>query len=84
MYGYSSEVMIGRSSSVLIPEDRKGEVDVVLDRIRAGEHVETFETTRLRKNRTAIRVSLTVSKIRNRDGAIVGASIIGREVTKRD
>jgi PAS domain S-box-containing protein len=84
MYGYSSEVMIGRSSSVLIPEDRKGEVDAVLARIHAGEHVETFETTRLRKNRTAIRVSLTVSKIRNRDGAIVGASIIGREVTKRE
>jgi PAS domain S-box-containing protein len=83
MFGYSSEAMIGKSSSVLIPEDRRGEVDSVLAKIRAGEHVATFETIRLRKDRTAIRVSVTASKIRNRDGEIVGASVIGRDMTRQ-
>jgi PAS domain S-box-containing protein len=53
----------------------------ILARIRAGDHVEHFETTRVRKDGTVMSVSLSVSPLRDPDGAIIGASSIGRDVT---
>lgn len=80
MYGYFSTEIIGKPASVIVPQDLRGEVASILARISAGEHVKTFETTRIRKDGVAIRVSITSSKIRDRDGAVVGASLIGRAV----
>ena len=36
MYGYSAEEMIGRSISVLAPQDRRDEIPGILERIRIG------------------------------------------------
>ena len=76
MYGYSSKEIIGRSGSLLIPEDRAGEMNAVLARVKAGQAVEHLETIRVRKDGTVFPVSLTVAPIRDEDGAIVGASAI--------
>ena len=84
MFGYSSEEIIGKSARLLTPEDRKDEVDAVLRQIRAGQHVEHFETIRVRKDGTVFPVSLTVSPIRDADGAIVGASTIARDMTEQN
>ena len=82
IYGYSSREMIGKSVELLSPKDRTGEVKAILAKIKAGEHVDHFETIHVRKDATAITVSLTVSPIRNADGATVGASSIARDVAK--
>src|SRR5674476_887801 len=50
-------------------------------RVKAGQPVEHFETERVRKDGTVFPVSLTVSPIRDPDGAVVGASTIARDVT---
>ena len=55
----------------------------ILARIRAGQPVEHLETTRVRKDGTVFPVSLTVSPIRDADGAVVGASAIARDVTEQ-
>jgi PAS domain S-box-containing protein len=54
----------------------------ILARIRAGQPVERLETTRIRKDGSAITVSLTVSAIHDRHGAIIGASTIARDMTE--
>jgi PAS domain S-box-containing protein len=84
LLGYSSEEIIGTSGRVLSPEDRTDEMSVILAKIRAGQRIDHFETTRVRKDGTAARVSLTVSPIHDRDadGAIVGASTIAHDVTE--
>jgi len=81
MFGYSSEEMVGRSITVIIPKDRLREEDMVLAMIRRNEHIEHFRTIRLHKNGTKIPVSLTVSPIRNAAGEIIGASKIARDVS---
>lgn len=81
IYGYSSSEIIGKSVGVLSPDDRTGEIETILAKIRAGEHVGHFETRRVRKDATAITVSLTISPIRSADGATVGASSIAHQVT---
>jgi len=83
MHGYSAEDALGKSIGLLIPDDRTGEVGAILARIIAGQAVENFETMRLRRDGMMIPVSLTITPIRDPDGAIVGAIAIGRELTSQ-
>src|SRR5665647_3195 len=82
MYGYSSEEMLGTSIDQLSPEGRTGEITSILAKIEAGLDVEHFETLRVRKDGTVFPVLLTVSPIRDADGAVVGGSTITRDMTQ--
>jgi PAS domain S-box-containing protein len=81
MYGYSSPEILGEFVELLIPEDRPGEMYGILARIKAGGQIDHFQTVRLRKDGTRFRVSLSISPIREADGAIVGASTISHDLT---
>lgn len=83
LFHYSANEMIGRSVTVLLPDDRKDEESAILERIRRGERVEHYETRRRCKDGTVLDISLTVSPIVDSNGAIVGASKIGRDITER-
>ncbi|TIT28231.1 MAG: PAS domain S-box protein, partial [Mesorhizobium sp.] len=63
LYSYGRKEMIGRPLMLLIPPDRQNEEREILARIRNGEHVDHFETVRLRKDGSSIPISLTVSPI---------------------
>jgi PAS domain S-box-containing protein len=83
MFGYEAGEAIGRSVRIIVPDDRQAEEDEVLRRIRSGESLEHFETTRRRKDGSLIAISLVVSPIRDVDGHIVGASKIARDISER-
>ena len=55
----------------------------ILDRIRHGDRIDNYETTRIKKNGEIIHVSLTVSPIMDLGGHIIGASTIARDMTER-
>src|ERR1051325_7100801 len=52
MFGYSSQEVIGKSITIIIPTDRLNEEERVLSNIRQGRAVEHFETVRQRKDGT--------------------------------
>jgi PAS domain S-box-containing protein len=81
MFGYSSGEVIGRSVELLCPDDRGGEMIAILARVRSGQHVDRFETIRVRKDGTVFPVAISVSPNREADGRIVGASTITRDTT---
>ncbi|HEU4620156.1 MAG TPA: PAS domain S-box protein [Gammaproteobacteria bacterium] len=83
IFGYRPEELIGQSVRILIPTERQREEDEILGRIRRGERVDHFETVRLRKDGTAIDVSLTISPVRGPSGGIIGASKIARDITEQ-
>jgi len=83
LYGYSAGEMVGHSAAVLLPEDRRDEVDGLLQRIRNGESVEAYETSRLTKDGRLICVSLTASPVRDAAGKLTGVSMVARDVTRR-
>jgi PAS domain S-box-containing protein len=83
IYGYSAKEVVGRSVAVLIPPEIPDELDRMLDAVRREEHIEHYETVRVRKDGQRIHVSLTISPIRDTDGRVVGASMIARDVTGR-
>jgi PAS domain S-box-containing protein len=81
MYGYSAQEVTGKSIDLLMPHGQIGVMHDILARIRAGQPVERLETTRVRKDGSAITVSLTVSPIHDQHGALIGASTIARDMT---
>ncbi len=82
IFGYSPEEIIGQSILRLIPEDRRDEEPKIIERLKKGERVDHFETIRIRKNGASIPISLTISPVRNRDGVIVGASKVARDISE--
>jgi PAS domain S-box-containing protein len=83
LFGYTAEEAVGRSIRIIIPQDRQGEEDEVLARIRLGQSISHFETIRQRKDGTLVAISLTVSPLRNEAGQIVGVSKIARDLSER-
>ncbi|MDC0668419.1 hybrid sensor histidine kinase/response regulator [Nannocystis radixulma] len=82
IFGYTASEAIGRSMTLIIPEDRLAEETMVLTKIRAGEVVDHFETVRRRKDGQLIPISLTISPIKDLQGKIIGASKIARDITE--
>ena len=83
IFGYRADEAIGKPIMMLIPSDRHDEEREILRRIRAGERVDHYETIRRCKNGSLIDVSLTISPLKDREGMIIGASKIARNVTER-
>ena len=83
IFGYRAEEAVGRHITLIIPEERRSEEDMVLGKIRAGEIVDHFETVRRTKDGRLIDISLTVSPIRDPRGRVIGASKIARDITER-
>ena len=81
MFGYSAEEAVGQSILILIPDALQSEEAEIIARIKRGERIPSYETTRRRKDGSLISVSLTVSPIRNAKGKIVGASKIARDIS---
>lgn len=83
LYGYQAEEVLGQPMTPLLPLVRRREDLDILARIRAGEKVCSYETSRIRKDGREVPISLTVSPIYDEDGAIIGASKIGRDDSPR-
>ena len=80
MFGYSLAEIQGRPITLLAPADRNGEERSILERIERGEHIEHFETVRLRKDGTPVPVSISMSVTRDAAGRVSGFSTIARDV----
>jgi PAS domain S-box-containing protein len=83
LYGWPAEEIIGRPISTLIPPDRQAEEELILERLRDGERLDHYEAIRLRKDRTIIDVSISISPIKDRSGRIIGVSKVARNITER-
>ena len=82
-YGYSAAEALGHHISFCVPPERRSELDVVVQKITAGEVIERFDTQRLTKNGKIIDVSVSLSPIKGETGKIVGVSGIARDVTAK-
>jgi len=83
MFGYTPEEAIGKSIVMIIPSELREEETMILGRLRRGERIEHFETVRINKAGKRINLSLTVSPVRNKQGEIIGASKIARDITDK-
>ena len=83
MFGYSAEEMIGQPVLRLIPEELQYEEDEILRKLRAGERIDHYETTRQKKTGETFQVSVTISPIIDQSGVVIGASKIARDISDK-
>ncbi len=83
IYGYKAEEILGLPASIIIPPDRTSEETELIKRIISGEHINHFETTRIRKDGTKIDVSLSLSIIKDAEGVNKGFSTIARDISEK-
>jgi PAS domain S-box-containing protein len=81
LYNYREREAIGRNITMIVPDEKKNELNHLLGKISKGETVESFETRRQKKDKTIIDVSITISPIIEESGIITGASVISRDIT---
>jgi PAS domain S-box-containing protein len=82
LFGYTTEEIIGQPAETVTPRDRPDEMKDILVKVRADEHIDHLETVRVRKDGSVFPASLTVSPIRDAGGAIVGTSMISRDMAE--
>jgi PAS domain S-box-containing protein len=83
IYGYTAREAIGCHISLLIPPERDGELEWILERLRRGERIQNLETVGVRKAGTYIDVSISSSPIKGAGERLVGALTLARDLTER-
>ncbi len=83
LFGHTAAEAIGQHITLIIPADRRNEETEILARLRRGERVDHFETVRIRKDRTLLDISLTISPVKDLNGIVTGASKVARDITDR-
>ncbi len=80
-YGWSAEEAVGRHISLIVPEERRAELEEALARVTAGDRVPFFLTQRMTKDGRLLDVTVSISPVRAADGRVVGLAAMGRDVT---
>lgn len=83
LFGYSADEAIGQDVAFLIPREHCHEAEAALQAVLEGRLSVPYETTRLRKGGARLEVSLGVSPILGPDGAVIGLSVIARDISER-
>jgi PAS domain S-box-containing protein len=83
MYGYKAAEILGQPISVLIPPGHPNELPEIMIRLQRGDHIQSFETTRMHRDGHLIDVSVTISPVKSKSGMVVGASVVARDITER-
>lgn len=82
LFGYSSEEVVGRPLSILVPRDVEDDFADVEARVRRGQTVADKHTIRVTKDGKRIPVSITVFPVTGDDGAVLGYASITRDMLR--
>ncbi len=82
VYGYLAEEVLGKNISIFEPDNTKGEIKNLVEKIKQGERVQHYETLRMKKDGTIINVSVTLSPVFDASGKLVAISTIARDITE--
>ena len=80
IYGYSEKDVLGRSRSMLMAPDQADEFGRLSKDLVKEEIIPPCETTHIRKDGKSIRVSMSLSQVRDANGKIVGFATITRVI----
>ena len=83
MFGHPFEDVIGRPSSVLLPQGQFDDMPYMLERLKIGQPVKDFEGIRVSSDSREMHLAISVSPIKNTVGRIIGASMIARDINEQ-
>ena len=83
IFGYAPDDVIGQPMASLVCPGDEDQVEMLLQRMREGHHIEHFQTVRRHKNGSKVYVSLTLSPIVDAYGEVIGIAETARDITDR-
>jgi PAS domain S-box-containing protein len=83
IYGYSSEEILGKSVSVLAPDNLKGETERLIEKVKLGNKTQHYVTSRLKKEGKLIDVSITLSPVFDESKKFVAISAVTLDITSK-
>lgn len=82
MFGYTAAEAIGRSASMLVPDERLAEFPAKTRRVVNGERIDRFETQRKAKDGHLLDVRISLTPLMDDDGNVVAISSITEDITE--
>jgi PAS domain S-box-containing protein len=83
LYGYSKDELLGKHFSVIVPEPGVETVTSLVNRVLSGEALRNIEAERITKQGEARNIILTLSPIKDHEGAIIGIAGITKDITEK-
>ena len=83
IFGYTAGEAINKNISIIVPEELYEEEKETVSKVKNGQSIEYYETTRQTKAGNKIPVALTVSPIKDNKGTVVSISQIARDVSEQ-
>jgi PAS domain S-box-containing protein len=83
LFGWSASDVTGKSTDMLVPDERRDEERLAVDRVRNGVGIAHFDTVRQRRNGSLVDVSLTIAPILGANNSVIGVSRIARDITEQ-
>ena len=82
LFGYTEAEAVGKHVFLIIPEQLRSEEEMIINNLKQGKRIEHYRTERVKKDGTVFPISLTISPIKDKEGNIIGASKIARDITR--
>lgn len=83
MFGYSPDEVVGKPMVNLFPPELRDELPRLLEQVGQGKIIADYDSVWLRKDGTRADVEFSLSPVHSEDGRIIGASLVGRDITER-
>jgi len=83
IFGYTEAEAVGQPITILIPPELWDEENKIVERLRAGERIDHYETKRLTKAGKLVDVSLIIGPIKESTGSVTGFCKIAHDITER-
>lgn len=82
MYGYSAKEMIGKSITIIVPDEMRKEYVELMSLVKKGEYVKRYETVRVTKDGRRLTVFISLSPVFDKNGKIFAVSLISHDMSK--
>ncbi|WP_339538637.1 PAS domain-containing hybrid sensor histidine kinase/response regulator [Pseudomonas sp. RA_15y_Pfl2_54] len=84
LFGFTSQEAVGHTlANLIVPSELASEESHILERVRAGDRIDSFDTQRRHKDGQLIDVSASISPIYGEGGRVVGASKTIRDISAK-
>jgi diguanylate cyclase (GGDEF)-like protein/PAS domain S-box-containing protein len=83
MFGWTAQEAIGHPART-VPPEKIDEAENLSARVQNGESIQQLELDRMRRDGSAIHISLSIAPLRDSDGQLYGYMTIAADVTERN
>jgi PAS domain S-box-containing protein len=81
IYGYTQDEALRMNILAIVPENERAKHEEMMDKLRRGEAVQSFETRRITKDGRILEVWLTISVLKDESGKPYAISVTERDFT---